>query len=651
MQVRNIPLAEIVPSELNPRKTFNQEELQELAQSIQENGLIQPITLRKATNKKDAKYEIVCGERRYRACLLIGAENIQAVVKELNDKQAFACMIIENLQRKDIDPMEEAAALNRLYSEGSMTVGEMAKMLGKSNSFVSGRIQLHNTIEPFVQLMRDGILVLTHLLDICKLPAEQQQTLYDACFTEASRARWTYKFPNMPQLHEMIDEHVMNHLSKARFSLTDETLAGACACDKCPLNTANNPENARDVNTPRCMKRECFTAKSRESIFREAKEAVKNGIKAVFAGEYSESESIIQAADAYGIEVSGLGNRQYVLTPVAPDRALYKDEETYATRKANYDKVRAVFDDNIEDGTLTPVFELCYSGLLSGETKYVYCTPDSKDEPFAGNKIADNNRRISELKVKLREANDHRNEDFVEKQRAFMETSQYSTLNIDLSPAENLVFRALILKRLPLAFKESIGCDEATCGQFRTADKAISKNLNAIIREFIRSSLSEKSVNFSPELADMLSLIMEDRFANTKEDIAKALDARYNQSKAGIVAKIDELRAENEKEKSAQDSIKPTAEETSAEDMNDLQEATETPAPDSAPEPDLENPAEATENTEAECEQKESAPGDERETDSDERERSKEEPVPESEQQEADNGENSTSAEEVATTE
>lgn len=599
MQVRNIPLSEIVPSELNPRKTFNQEELEELAQSIKENGLIQPITLRKIGNKKDAKYEIVCGERRFRASQLIGAKDIQAVVKELNDKQAFACMIIENLQRKDIDPMEEAAALNRLYNDGSMTVAEMAKMLGKSNSFVSGRIQLHHTIEPFVQLMRDGILVLTHLLDICKLPAEQQQTLYDACFTEASRARWTYKFPNMPQLHEMIDEHVMNQLSTARFSLTDDTLAGTCACEKCPLNTANNPDNARDVSTPRCMKRECFLAKARETIFREAKEAAKSGIKLIFAGEYAESEGILQAAEEYGLDVSGLGNRQYVPEPVAPDRTQYKDEETYATRKANYDKVRAVFDDNIKDGTLTPVYEICYSGHLSGETKYVYYTPDSDEEPFAGNKLADNNRRISELKVKLREANDHRQEDFVESQRAFMESCEYSSLNTDLSSVETDVFRALILKRLPVAFKESIGCDETQGGDYRTIGKAIEKNFNSIVREFIRSILSEKSVNFSPELAEMLSAIMEDRYAHNAEEIAKQLDARYNQSKAGIQAKIDELREENEKEIQSRAAISPAEDSDAAPapKESDSAEPVEADASEKTAEVDADNsPAEDNDN-------------------------------------------------------
>jgi len=548
MQVRNIPMSEIVPSALNPRKTFDQQELEELAQSIKENGLIQPITLRK-TGNKDAKYEIVCGERRFRACQIIGEETIQAVIKELNDKQAFACMIIENLQRKNIDPMEEAAALNHLYTDGSMSIGEMAKMLGKSASFVSGRIQLHNTIPQFVQLMRDGILVLTHLLDICKLPKEQQEILYESCFTEASRARWTYKFPNMPQLHEMIDHHVMNQLPGARFSLSDTTYACGIACENCPLNTANNPDNARDVSTPRCMKRECFLAKAHEAIFREAKDASKTGSMIVFSGAYTDNEEILKAAEEYGLEVLGLGNRQYVIRPTAPDPAMYKDEETYATRLANYNKVMEVFDDNIKDGTVFSVYELCYDGILSGETKYVYSKPDSNDEPYAGDKVARSNQRISELKLKLRDANESRNEEFVEKQRGFMESSEYSTLNTELSPTETLVFQALVLKRLPPSFKEAIGCGETTGSDFRSAKDTILANINAIAREFIRATLSEKSVNYSPELAAMLNVIMEERYAHKSEEIAKALDTQYNQSKCNIQSKIDALREEILKEK------------------------------------------------------------------------------------------------------
>jgi len=586
MQVRNISMSEIVPSALNPRKTFDQQELEELAQSIKENGLIQPITLRKTGNSKEAKYEIVCGERRFRACQIIGEKTIQAVVKDLNDKQAFACMIIENLQRKNIDPMEEAAALNHLYTDGSMSIGEMAKMLGKSTSFVSGRIQLHNTIPQFVQLMRDGILVLTHLLDICKLPKEQQEILYESCFTEASRARWTYKFPNIPQLHEMIDHHVMNQLSGARFSLTDTTYACGVACENCPLNTANNPDNARDVSTPRCMKRECFVAKTREAIFREAKEAAKAGSLIVFSGAYTDSEEILNAADKYGLEVIGLGNRQYVIKPTAPDPAMYKDDETYTTRLANYNKVKEVFDDNIKDGTVSAVYELCYDGILSGETKYVYSKPDNNDEPYAGDKVAQSNQRISELKMKLRDANESRDEEFVEKQRAFMESSEYSTLNTELSPTETLVFQALVLKRLPVAFKEAIGCGEATGSDFRSAKDTILANINAIAREFIRAMLSEKSVNYSPELAAMLNVIMQERYAYKSEEIAQNLDAQYNQSKCNIQSKIDALREEIRKEKEA----KVESTESEAEPTETSSEAS--PAePTSAEQDDVEAPS------------------------------------------------------------
>ena len=97
MQVNEIKLSEIATSALNPRKTFDETELNELAQSIEANGLIQPVTVRKINGEDGKKYEIVCGERRFRAVTLLGKETIQAVVKDLDDKQAFACMVIENL--------------------------------------------------------------------------------------------------------------------------------------------------------------------------------------------------------------------------------------------------------------------------------------------------------------------------------------------------------------------------------------------------------------------------------------------------------------------------------------------------------------------------------------------------------------------------
>lgn len=587
-QVRNISIQDIQPSELNPRKTFDQEELEELAQSIKENGLVQPITVRRIGDKKANKFEIVCGERRYRACQLIGADTIQAIVKDLDDKKAFACMIIENLQRKDIDPMEEAAALNRLFQDKSMTVTEMAKMLGKSTSFVSGRIQLNNTIPEFVELMRKGPLVLTHLLDICKLPQDQQKVLYDEHFTEASRERWTYKFPNMPQLHEMIDKSVMNFLSTARFGLTDESFDFACPCDTCPLNTKNNPDSFKDVNNPRCMKRECFMRKTREAVFREAKQS---GVDTVFSGPYAESAEILKAAEEFGLEPTGMGQRSYVLRPEAPNPEVITDPETYQRRLANYEKVKAVFDDNLKDGTVSVVYEICYNGLMSGELKYAYAAPSASDEPFASNQLAGANQRISDLKTKLHESDEKRNEEMVERMRSFFETSHYASDNEKLSKVEERVFRAILAKRLPQPFKESIGIDAKVAADEELLDKAIQKSMASIMREIIRSTLSEKSVNFSKDLAAMLGTVMESKYRKQVKAFSNDLDARFGQMKANIQAKIDEIRL------SIQSKPAPQPEEATTEaDAREGEEtADENPAKDVATDAESSTDAQAEE--------------------------------------------------------
>lgn len=542
MQVRNIPVADIVASDLNPRKSFDQQALEELAQSIKENGLIQPITVRKLPKGREAKYEIVCGERRFRAIQLNGIESIDAVVRDLDDKQAFAAMIIENLQRQNVDPMEEAAALSKLFSEGSITVAQMAKMLGKSTSFVYDRIQLNNTIEPFVKLMRDGILVLTHLLDICKLPAEQQQVLYDSCFTDECRARWTYKFPNMPQLHEMIDEHVMNYLSKAKFDPADNSYDFACACVDCPLNTAKNPDSYKDAATPRCMKRECFMRKNMTAVFRAAKES---GLPVVFKGQYNENEAILRTAEEHGVEPMNIGGREYVLEPKKPDETKYNDKATYEARLRNYEKVRSAFDDNIADGTVSAVFEIAFNGHLSGERKYVFDAPKAHEEAFEHISHEANNKAIADIKAQLRDCKEKQQAECTEKSRAFLEVSEYSNLNIALSDIERQVFYALVLKRLPTAFKESIGCTAEEMQDYRKLKKVIVRNMDAIAREFIRSILSEKSVNYSADLANMVGAIMNERYAPKLDEINAALDLRFNQYKDNLQSKLEDLRAKN----------------------------------------------------------------------------------------------------------
>ncbi len=577
MQVRNIPVAEICPSELNPRKTFDQETLQELAQNIKENGLVQPITVRK-TKKAPYKYEIVCGERRYRATLLNQSEDIQCIVKELDDKQAFAAMIIENLQRKDIDPMEEAAALSKLYEDGTMNTTEMAKMLGKSTSFVVGRIQLNNIIPEFVQLMRDGTLYLVHLLDICKLTKDQQKILYEKCFSPACIARWRKKILKMEILHDMIDEHVMNVLDTAKFSTSDCSFSCGKCCDDCPLNTKNNPDNFKDANRPRCMDRMCFEQKTLEFIIRSARES---GLTLVCQGK--NNEQIVAACGEAGLSVEPMGERKYVFMPVEPDRKSFTDEECYQKRMQAYRHAKAIFDSNVEDGLVEKVYEVCFDGKLSGEVKYTYSAP--KDGADVKEDISQK-EQISKYKAVLYKYGEQEHDEKIDEHRKQLETAPYSALNTPLTSLEQKVFHAILMKRLPHEFKKQLGVEwENNEKAFEKNADLIEKNRNSIKREFIKSVLSEKSVCYSHDLAGLLLTLQKDQFPSEYDDVEKKVSEKYEKQRVATQNKIDILKGkkkdtaqENEIGKTAakENEAPETADETAGNEGEISQETSST---------------------------------------------------------------------------
>lgn len=520
MQVKTISLADICPSSLNPRKTFDQESLKELADNIKENGLIQPITIRKAPKESGKKYEIVCGERRYRASLLAGMEEIQAIVRtDLDDKQAFAAMIIENLQRKDVDPIEEAAAFSKLTKDKTMKVKEIAKMLGKSSSYVISRINLSNIAQQYIDLMRDGTLYLVHLLDICKLTKGQQETLYMEKFTPECIERWTRKILPMDVLHEWIDECVMKYLDTARFSLLDESFSCGKNCEGCPLNTKNKPEEYNE-GRDRCMNPSCFNKKTQELIFREAK---RSGLPCIYKGDGC--EDIIKAAHDAGIELKDYTKRSYVYPLVEPDKTKFSDEENYRVRKENYDKAKAVFDSNLADGTTEKVYEVCFSGKLSGEIKYSFMAPKGASEEEIKNAI-DKKAKISESKTMIQRYKEQAKQEITEGYRETLAKSEYSKLNTPLSADETKIFHAVLMKFVPQDFKKEIGIEwENTETSFKKNVAIIEKNRNSIKREFIKAILSERSVCYSHDLAGMLGMLMEKQFPNDLGEITqKAMD-------------------------------------------------------------------------------------------------------------------------------
>lgn len=153
-KVEELQLKLIVANPFQPRKIFDEETLQELADSIQEHGILQPIAVR----KKGQKYEIVAGERRYRAAQLAGLELLPAIVKELTDSQMMELAILENLQREDLTVIEEAEAYQSLMENLHLTQEELSKRLGKSRPHIANHVRLLALPEEVRALMNEGIL-------------------------------------------------------------------------------------------------------------------------------------------------------------------------------------------------------------------------------------------------------------------------------------------------------------------------------------------------------------------------------------------------------------------------------------------------------------------------------------------------------------
>ncbi|MFK7795195.1 MAG: ParB/RepB/Spo0J family partition protein [Gammaproteobacteria bacterium] len=168
-----IPIDLVDRSPYQPRQTMTEEGLTELADSIRSQGLIQPIVVRKIANR----YELIAGERRWRAAQKAGLSDIPAVIKEVNDESAAAMALIENLQREDLNPIEEAVAVSNLTKQFDWTHQEVADVLGKARATVSNMLRLLELPNEVRELMKQNKLTMGHARALLSLPANLQNQM------------------------------------------------------------------------------------------------------------------------------------------------------------------------------------------------------------------------------------------------------------------------------------------------------------------------------------------------------------------------------------------------------------------------------------------------------------------------------------------
>ena len=204
-----ISITDIQKNPYQPRKEFDREKLHELAQSIKENGVIQPIIVRQSPV---IGYEILAGERRYRASLLAGLTSIPAVVKQLSDQEMMVQSIIENLQRENLNPIEEARAYESLVEKG-FTHAEIADKMGKSRPYISNSIRLLSLPEQILSEVENGKLSQAHARSLVGLNKEQQDYFFQRIIEEDISVR---------KLEALLTEKKQKKLQKNDYFIQNE---------------------------------------------------------------------------------------------------------------------------------------------------------------------------------------------------------------------------------------------------------------------------------------------------------------------------------------------------------------------------------------------------------------------------------------------
>lgn len=314
VQIEMLRLSNLFPSPTNPRKTFPEAELSELANSIATNGLINPITVR-AVPAVPGQYEVISGGRRYRASIMAGLLEIPCIVRELNDAQVIDMQIEENLHRQDVPALEEAEAFESLITAGKLTVAELAGRLNKSAAYVYRRLKLNNLDEKYRPFLSSGELAPATAEVIASYPKEVQVSMFKkVTYTDGTKTT----FVETRSMRDKFKWEACTDLNKAIWPLwRTDIQPGLPACNSCEKNTSVAtllfPDGAVE---PKCTDKACWKVK--ESVWKALAlkewqaDCDKRGVQPMFADlRYYEMNDKKTAAKILEYEPEVIGRYDY----------------------------------------------------------------------------------------------------------------------------------------------------------------------------------------------------------------------------------------------------------------------------------------------------------------------------------------------------
>jgi ParB family transcriptional regulator, chromosome partitioning protein len=286
VQVEEIPLDHIQPSQANPRRRKDEKALAELAESIKARGVLQPILVRP---RNEGGYEIVCGERRYMASSAAQKETIPARIVHLSDSEALELAVIENIQREDVHELDEALGYQALMRQDPelYTVETIAAKVGRSPKYIYGRLKLAELTPNLQAAFYEGKLTVGHAMEIARLQPRDQERALQECFPGHRTAKAILKDKDprpigVRELRDWIQREIHLSLANAPFDVNDPNLVSAAGpCSTCSKRSGSNPLLFADSikRSDICTDPECFKRKETALVEHRLKELEAAGEK------------------------------------------------------------------------------------------------------------------------------------------------------------------------------------------------------------------------------------------------------------------------------------------------------------------------------------------------------------------------------------
>jgi len=303
MEYIEIDLGMIHPSPTNPRKTFPANELAEMAESVRRHGVLQPVLARhwppayaySSERKRPPAYELVAGERRYRAAVEAKLETIPVMVRELSDHEVLEIQIIENLQRRGLHPLEEAESYELMIKDHGYTADQLAEKIGKSRAYIYGRMKLTALCTRARLAFHDGKLTASTALLIARIPGAKLQEKALDKITATWQGILSYR-----QAAEVVQKDFCFSLDQAPFPQENALLAPqAGVCSTCPKRSGTDPSLFPDIDrTDVCTDPDCYQAKVQAWLAYQKAQAKEAG-KKVIGGDEAKKINIAYSHDKF----------------------------------------------------------------------------------------------------------------------------------------------------------------------------------------------------------------------------------------------------------------------------------------------------------------------------------------------------------------